>query len=149
MPLQPPPRDEHGNVLPHDHEGISACDGVIRRISEKQLVDDGHGRLRPSSLCFKASSGLNGGMSVDLEASIIDAGLDPKNYVTTPRWTGSIRFVAGSLRAEGFLIGYDPYPDNPHHGEVWGDFSRNQQSKLMALSAWYVAIPGVVLGNAE
>ena len=138
MPLRSPPRDHSGKAIPHDHEEISENDGVIRRVSEKQLVDDGQGGKRPSSICFKPSSGENGGMSVDLESSIREAGLDPKAYVTTPRWMCSLIFSAGSLRAEGFWVGFDPLPDNPHHGEVWGDFSKNKQKKLQSMANWYV-----------
>jgi hypothetical protein len=145
VPLRPPPLDEHGNVIPHDHEGVLAADGVIRRISELQLVKDGQGAKRVSSMAFKPSSEPNAGMSVDLEASIVEAGLDPKAYVTTPRWMGSIRFEAGKLRAEGFCVGYDPLPDNPHHGEVWGAFSTGQQKKLKAMAEWFVKIDGVSL----
>ncbi len=142
MPLRPPPRDKHGNVIPHDHEDLLESDGVIRRVSEKQLVDDGRGRRRPSSICFKPSSGENAGMSVDLEKSILEAGHDPRVYVTTPRWMCSLIFRTGSLRDEGFLVGFDPLPDNPHHGEIWGDFSRSQQRKLKSMAKWYVPIPG-------
>ncbi len=40
MPLEPPPRDVRGEVIPHDHEGILPDDGIIRRISEQQLIRD-------------------------------------------------------------------------------------------------------------
>ncbi len=59
-------------------------------------------------------------MSVDLQQQIEEAGLDARTYVTTPRWVGSLRFEASALRDEGFLVGFDPLPENPHHGEVWG-----------------------------
>jgi hypothetical protein len=103
-------------------------------------------------MALKASSGDNAGMSVDLEALIVTAGLDPHAYVTNPRWIGSIRFTAGDLRAEEFKVGFDPLdeeppsqPANPYHGEVWGSFSRGKQRKLAALATWYVALPGVLL----
>lgn len=70
MPLQPPPLDATGNVISHDHPEISGNDGVIRRISERQVVVDSAGQRRVSSIAFKASSGANGGMSVDLEELI-------------------------------------------------------------------------------
>ncbi len=98
MALQPPPRDPQGEVLPHDHIGIASDDGIIRRISENQVVADSTGQRRVSSKAFKPSSGPNGGMSVDLEKLIIEANQDPRAYVTTPRWTGSARFEAGALR---------------------------------------------------
>ncbi len=145
MPL-PLPRDANGEVIPHDHEDISSEDGVIRRISEQLVIHDPKvGGLRISSAAFRASSGPNGGMSVDLEKLILEAGLDPRAYVNNPRWIGSVRFLAGSLRAEGFRVGYDPLPDNRFHGEVWGNFTGSKQRRLMKLCTWLVPIPDVVL----
>lgn len=148
MPLAPPPHDERGNVVPHNHSGIAAEDGVIRRISEQQVVlDEKSGHRRISSMAFKASTGFNGGMSVDLEHSIRDAGLVPQNYVTTPRWVGSIRFQAGDLRVQDFQVGFDPLPDNPHHGEVWGDFSKSKRRRLREICTWFVPIVNVIIGQ--
>lgn len=147
--LTAPPRDENGDVTPHDHAEINNEDGVIRRISEKWVVPDKDGGKRLSSMAYKASSGQNGGMSVDLEALIVAAGVNPKVHVTTPRWVGSIRFTADGLRAEGFMVGYDPleedppHPANPFHGEVWGDFSRARQRRMSEIAEWYVSIPEV------
>jgi hypothetical protein len=144
MPLEPPPLDASGCVVPHDHAGVSPSDGVIRRISSNQIVTDKNGQKRISSKAFQGSSETNGGMSVDLECSILGAGLDPRHYVTTPRWIGSVRFAAGALRSEGFLVGFHPLPENPHHGEVWGDFSRAKKRLLQGLCEWFVPIPGVL-----
>ncbi|MFN0191317.1 MAG: hypothetical protein ACKVP5_04975 [Aestuariivirga sp.] len=144
MPLLQPPRDAQGRVIPHDHAGIDASDGVIRRVSEQQVViDEKTGGKRLSSMVFRASSGLNGGMSIDLQTQIEDAGLDARMFVTTPRWIGSLRFEAGALRTASFQVGFDPLPENPHHGEVWGTFSRSNQQKLRELCQWFVLIPGV------
>lgn len=152
--LTPPPLDANGNVLPHDHEQIENSDGIIRRVSEVQTYEK-NGIRRLSSVVFKASTtGDNPGMSIDLEALAIAAGVDPKKHVTTPRWVGSIRFLAGELRQEGFQVGYEPleedppHPANPFHGEVWGDFSKPKQRALRALAEWYVAIPGVEIAEA-
>lgn len=144
MPLEPPPRDASGNVIPHDHGGVAPGDGVIRRISDNQIVTDKNGQKRISSKAFQGSSDTNGGMSVDLECSILLAGLDPKVYVTTPRWIGSVRFEAGTIRSEGFLVGFHPLPENPHHGEVWGDFSRVKRRRLQRICVWLVPIQGVL-----
>lgn len=148
MPLDPPPLDDSGSVVPHNHAGIRNHDGIIRRISDEQVVfDEKIGARRISSMAFKASTGHNSGMSVDLEASILEAGLDPRDYVTTPRWTGSIRFVTQQLRAEGFSVGYDPLPENPHHGEVWGTFNKTNQRRLRQICEWFVKIDGVSIGT--
>lgn len=149
MPMKPPPRDQNGVVEPHDHPDIAAADGVIRRIPSNWVVPDKDGSLRLSSMAFKASSGVNAGMSVDLEALIVKAGIDPKVHVTTPRWVGSIRYTAGQLRDEQFQVGFDPLeeeppePANPFHGEVWGDFPRSKQRRLSEFAEWFVPIPDV------
>jgi len=147
LPLNPPPRDATGVVVPHDHEGIRADDGIIRRVSEQQIVIDvKSGGRRLSSMVFKASAGANAGMSVDLQIQIEEAGLDPRTYVTTPRWTGSVRFEAGPLRQESFQVGFDPRTENQHHGEVWGVFSKSKQQRLRELCQWFVSIENVAIG---
>jgi len=145
LSLSLPKYDENGRIVPHDHDGIENDDWVIRRISVKQLVDDPKvtGGRRISSLAFNASTGPNGGMSVDLHKQIEGAGLNAVEYVTTPIWIGSVRFVVNDLRSESFKVGYDPIPDNPYHGEVWGAFTNSKQRKLKSFCQWFVAINGV------
>ncbi len=141
MALTPPPRDDNGAVIPHDHEGVLPNDGIIRRVSEQQIVFDPKiGGKRLSSAVLNPSSGHNGGLSVDLQQQIEEAGLDAKTFVTTPRWMGSIRFEADQLRIEGFKVGYDPLRDNPFHGEVWGVFSKSKIKRLFQLCSWFVPI---------
>lgn len=89
-------------------------------------------------------------MSVDIEALILDGGDDPKQYVITPIFTGSVAFSADNARNLGLKIGYDPIPENPCHGEVWGSpranrFSSSQKKGLLAASEWYVEIEDVSL----
>lgn len=141
--LKPPQRNADGTVSPYDHPDISPDDGVIRRVSEYHIVDDGRGGRRISSMCFKPSSGANAGMSVDLEASILAAGLKPKEFVTTPRFMGSVRFTAGALRGLGCRVGFVPLPGNDHHGEVWG--TAKIAKKVQSLAVWYVQIENVDL----
>jgi hypothetical protein len=143
LPLQPT-CDANGNVVPHDHEEIRNEHGVIRRISEQFIVDDEKcptGR-RISRMLFQASSGPNGGMSVDLQNEIEKDGHDATVYVTTPRFFGSVRLQAGGYRGLGFLVGADPNPTNEYHGEVWGTFTKGKQNGLLGLCDWFVPIPG-------
>ncbi|NOU20634.1 MAG: hypothetical protein HOO93_02400 [Methyloglobulus sp.] len=141
MALKPPPRDANGVVIPHDHEGILPNDGIIRRVSEQHVIFDPKiGGKRLSSSVLNPSSGYNGGLSVDLQQQIEEAGLEAKAFVTTPRWMGSIRFEAGHLRNEGFKVGYDPLEDNPFHGEVWGVFSKSKIKRLLQICTWFVPI---------
>jgi len=143
--LDAPLYDGAGNVVPHDHGGIQPGDGIIRRVPELWIVGDEKaiGGRRLSSMAFRASSGPNDGMSVDLQQQLEEAGLDARVFVTTPRWIGSIRFVAAALRNEGFQVGFDPTEENPYHGQVWGNFSKGKQRRLRELCEWFVAILGV------
>jgi hypothetical protein len=146
LPLKPPPHDDNGRVIPHDHEDISNDDWVIRRIPGEQLVFDPKvGGKRISSIAFSPSSGLNGGMSVDLQKQIEDAGLDAQVFVTTPHWIGSVRFNVGQLRNEEFKVGYDPLKDNLYHGEVWGSFTTSKKRRLKQLCVWFVQIENVTI----
>jgi hypothetical protein len=136
-----PVRDSDGIVIPHDNEEIKDEHEVIRRISEQYIVEDCNGMRIKSSMAYKASSGKNGGMSVDLKNLIESAGLDPQEYVTEPRWIGSVKFTVSDLRKLDFKVGYHPTKHNPYHGEVWGKFSRSQINNLKTLAVWFVEIP--------
>lgn len=145
--LSPPQRNLSGQVEPHDHLEILPDDGVIRRLSEQFVVLDKDGQRRISSMAFSPSSpAQGGGLSVDLQREIEEAGLNAVQFVTTPRWIGSVRFTAQQLRNEGFMVGFDPLlPDNPFHGEVWGQFTSGKKKQLSRLAQWFVPIPGVAL----
>ncbi len=135
---------------PYDEDDISPDQTIIRRINPVQHIirDDNRDCSRVSSKAFSPSSGPNGGMSVDVEARIIADDLDPHEYVTTPVFTGSVSFLASAARALNLWIGYDPIPDNPYHGEVWGNprpnrFSGGQKKGLQNACEWYVPLEGV------
>ncbi len=89
---------------------------------------------------------------MDIEALTSAAGKDPEVYVTTPTFNGSVAFSAAEVRNLELRIGYDPVPQNPYHGEVWGRSDRpgrftGTQVRGLALAArWYVEISGVELG---
>ncbi len=140
-------------VAPYDEDDIGPDGTIIRRINRKYHVirDDNQGCERVSTKAFAPSSGENSGMSVDIEAKIIADGHDPRKYVTTPIFTSSVSFIAGSARALNLWIGYDPLPRNPYHGEVWGNtrpnrFTRKQKKGLLKASNWYVPLEGVEVG---
>jgi hypothetical protein len=145
--MKPPPRDDANQVIPHDHPDINNEHEVIRRISSEQVVEK-KGKKVISSIAYKASTGKNGGMSVDLKQLIKINGIDPKIWVTTPRWIGSVIFKVSDLRGMNFMVGYDPIlaPNpNEYHGEVWGDFKKSNQKKLKSLAIWFVPINNVDL----
>lgn len=138
---------------PYDEKNIGEDDCIIRRINPKQHVvwDPNRGCNRVSTKAFTPSSGTDAGMSVDIEAMICGDGQNPKEYVTTPVFTGSVSFSAKDARALGLWVGYDPLPENPFHGEVWGvprpnRFSSGQKKGLLRASEWYVPLAGVELG---
>ncbi len=90
-------------------------------------------------MAVKPSSGPNGGMSVDLQHLIEEAGHDPKTFILTPPYIGALRFLAGALREQGLKVGYEPIiPANPFHGEVWGTFSKKVQNKLLSIAEIFV-----------
>ena len=139
-------------MTPYDEEDIKGEDRIIRRIDPDQHVvwDDNRKCHRISSKAFQASSVKNGGMSVDIEKLISDSGKDPYQFVTTPKFRGSVWWSASSVRGQGLSIGYAPIePDNPFHGEVWriggnsNRFTKNQKSHLQNSAQWFVEIDNV------
>jgi hypothetical protein len=145
--LSPPPRNTAGQVEPHDHPEILAHDGVIRRISEQHVILDKNGQRRVSTMAFTPSSAVQGGgLSVDLQREIENSGRNAMKFVTSSQWIGSVRFTAQQLHDEEFMVGFDPLPpDNPFHGEVWGQFTKRKQRQLLRLARWFVPIPEVDL----
>jgi hypothetical protein len=148
--LQQPQYDANGDVTPHDHNEILNEDVLIRRIDPVQHVvpDENRGGKRISSKAFQPSSSPTGGMSVDIERLIVESGQDSKQFVTTPKFTGSVAFAVGVARSASLLVGFDPLEDNPFHGEVWGKarpnrFTGSQTTTLRNAASWYVAIDGV------
>jgi hypothetical protein len=133
-------------VLPHDHEEIGNEDGIIRRIHPHHVVFDPKiGGHKISTMALNPSSGPNGGLSVDLQHEIEEAGIAAEQFVMNPPWIAAIQYKAGQLRDEGLKVGSDPLPENPFHGEVWGSFTRSKQKKLLQLAKWLVELEGVAL----
>lgn len=131
-----PPRDAKGLVVPHNDPDIDAADGLLRRIDPVNHVvwDKKLGRYRVSSGAFSESSVPNGGMSVDLEELMLAAGHDPVSDLDTD-W-GLVRLIAGQLRNKNCLVGSDPLPDNPYHGEVWNTSGRGGKIKVGKSFSW-------------
>ena len=67
-------------------------------------------------------------MSVDIEEWMTADGLAPLHYVTDARH-GAVRINVGQLRAQGFLVGWDPDDAHPHHGGVWGIGNGSKRKK--------------------
>jgi len=135
---------------PFDDLSIAGEDLVIRRVDPNQhlATDRTNGCKRLSTKLFSASSGDNEGMSVDIPSLMEQAGVSPCQYVTNPKHVGSVVFTAGSARSALLMVGHQPVPDNPYHGQVWarsetGRFSKGQQRALLAAATWFVPISGV------
>lgn len=152
MPYDPPPRDQNGLTVPHDHREILSDHRVIRRISKEWIVKDANGRQRLSTAALEPSSKDHDrycGLSVDIEHFIAEGGLDTKAYVSTPQFTGAISFMVNSFRSRKFFVGYDPCDHSPYHGAVWQDqsrgsrFTRSTNKSLMKEAEWFVPIKGV------
>jgi hypothetical protein len=101
---------------------------------------------------LKASSGPNGGMSVDLRRPIEEAGLDALSFtsIPPPASVGSVLFQVRVFRDNQFQVGYDPIEndpvkDNPYHGLVWGNFKRSAQRAILQEGRWLNAIGDVDL----
>lgn len=90
-------------------------------------------------------------MSIDIQKLIIEAGVNPEQHVTTPRWTGSIIIPVNPIRAANCLVGYDPLPEmppepaNPYHGGIWGNFNKATQRAIRKASSWFVPISDVTI----
>lgn len=80
------------------------------------------GRQRVSTAALDPSSKERDqyrGLSIDIESFIVEDGLDPLAFVSTPQFTGAIAFTVNAFRSRSFLVGYDPRAENPYHGAVW------------------------------
>ncbi|MEZ5537661.1 MAG: hypothetical protein R3F02_18835 [Thiolinea sp.] len=139
------------SIQPYDEDRIKPEDLIIRRVNPNYHIvwDENRQCNRISSKLISPSSTGSKGMSVDIEALIVAADIDPKHFVTTPVYTGSVAFPARVVRDLGLMVGYEPIPGNPYHGEVWsspcGKFSRRQKKGLCSSSKWYVKLAGVDL----
>jgi hypothetical protein len=111
------PRNAAGNTEPHDHAEIHDSDFVIRYTTPQDLHTETNGVRRISSGTFSESS--DGGMSVIHERWVAEDNIDPMQYAKE-KTHGAVRINVGQLRAQGFKVGYDPLPENPHHCAVWG-----------------------------
>jgi hypothetical protein len=144
--MKPPPFDEAGRVVPHDHEEIGDDWIVIRRIYAGWLKESTDGLIGVSTASFTESSEPPRGMSIDILNLIDEAGIDASAHVTgLPNHPYAVSFRAGDLRAMGLKIGFDPlkerqpFPANPFHGEVWGiRNSRGAKNELRRIADWFV-----------
>lgn len=132
-----PERDANGRVIPYDDENIDSNDGLLRYFRNDQLVEDVKepAGYRLSSAAFTPSSIPNHGMSVDLECSLLQAGLSVLAQCRGEM--GAARLEAGPVRDLKLKVGKSQTDENPHHGEVWSNgkrFSKGTQNELRKLA---------------
>jgi hypothetical protein len=135
MTLDAPPKDDQGRTLPHDHLGIEDEDILLRGVSKQWLIPDGNGGTRISSALISSTSKKIDpyeGLSVEIKKLLDDAGVDIYARFSA-KYISVVSFLSQDFRAEGGLVGYDPLPDNPCHGAVWGDLRKpsSRKNRLM------------------
>jgi hypothetical protein len=125
-----PPRNADGVVQPHDDPRLTADDYVIRYTSPNERSrDDTLGRYRISSGAYTESSVPPYGVSVQIERLLIAASLTAEQKAPSADH-GIVRLRVGTLREMGFKVGYDPEPNNPTHGEIWGVSNTRRAKKI-------------------
>ncbi|MEX0582468.1 MAG: hypothetical protein WD185_02250, partial [Sneathiella sp.] len=100
-------------VEPYDEPDIANEDTIIRRINpvEHVVYDDNRKCYIISTKAVRPSSGPKDGMSIDILKLIVNAEVNPVEFVTSPVYTGSIQFTAAHIREQELSIGYDPVPE--------------------------------------
>lgn len=144
---------------PYDEHEIGNADVLIRRIDPNNHLawDDDRQCKRISTKAFQASPKQQSGMSIDIEKLALNDGVDPREWVTTPKFRGSVFFKAELVRNLGLRVGYEPVEKNgeieanPYHGEVWGPMekpykiTKSEQKGIHEKVQWYVELEGVML----
>ena len=99
-------------------------------------------------MAFKASSYSNGGMSVDWLECLLKQEIDPKKFVSGPKFPCSMIFTAGDARAVGLSVGHSPIKGNECHVDIWNivgnravKFTSAQSAALVSSANWYVVPP--------
>ncbi len=147
--LSPPPRDQHGAVLPHDHNEIYDEDELVRHLTIHHLAPTKGGGKRVSSAFLSRSSQRADpyeGYSVELLRLLIEDGIDLSGRYCRGGKIGGAAISAGCLRAEStpetvVKVGYAPEPENAYHCAAWGiDFDRPNARRYRVLQAmrWLV-----------
>jgi hypothetical protein len=127
----PPPRDDNGRILPHDHPEVTKDHHTIRHTIPNDLHVESPTYARLAGGAFSESS--DGGMSCDEENWVTDAGLHALHYVTEPTHR-AVRLNVGALRELGFQVGWDPDRSHEHHVRVSGIGNGSRQKKKMRCS---------------
>lgn len=147
------PRDESGNVLPHDHPNFATGKSLIRRISAEHVVfDKNRNCQRLSSALFAYDDPANH-LSCDSPACIEACNEEPAAYVSTDGWLGAVVLAADKVRSiqAGIdtRIGMVPLEENPCHGGVWAKITRGRANAMLRTADWLVAIPNTAKSDQD
>jgi hypothetical protein len=108
------------NDMPADDGSVGDDETLLRHFPPVfWILDKLTGTHRLSSQAFSQSTRPPGGMSVNREMPMRDAGLEPTHFLPAPEF-GLARLVARDLRAMTLVIRATPITGNPFHAEVWG-----------------------------
>ena len=143
--LQPPPRDDFGRLILHDHVEILDDHRVVRGVSEYGVALNKIPPRLKSSLYQTSTRDDLPGMSVDHEPTMLADRIDLWARYQSGNWIGSVSLNVGFLRGLGLLVGYHPIPDNPYHCEIWGNITGSLSSKIQNHATWLVPIEGIEL----
>jgi hypothetical protein len=145
LSITPPPLDEVGRVIAHDHADILDDWMVVRRIRQDWLKDATDGFIGLSTAAFNESSEPPMGMSIDIVDLISANEILPHAFIISAQMPFAVVFQVGELRQLNLKVGFDPlvatsqFPANPFHGEVWGVLTRGIKNELRKIANWYVA----------
>jgi hypothetical protein len=145
MPLDRQPVDAEGVTLPHDHTALIDSDLLVRLVPAGWRVPASSGNWRLASQAFANSSDKYGGCSVLIAKLVEESGATIAEIVRSRGMLGAIAISVREVRSRGLQAGFDPLPDDPHHGQIWGKITRGTSNALLVQSAWAVAIPDTVI----
>ena len=143
--MSSPPRDEAGNVLPHDDAVNIPADALLmRRIDCNFLVEktpSDQYRRRLSSAAFSPSSrdrDKNQGMSVDVLELLLQDRVAPRERLAANQ-EAAVAIRASALRQLGFKVGPDPTINNDkYHACVWGVKQKHKKQIRTSCHCWIV-----------
>ena len=125
-----PPRDERGDVLPHD-DPVTIPDDVelLRSLHPDHVRWSSDGSLIAKSGGFSGTNRNRDkyeGMSVSVIDWLKRDGRDPRDHLL-PRHAAGAVLRTGDLRSLGLRVGPDPQDEDPYHAAVWDVKDRHRK----------------------
>lgn len=135
-----PPKDNDGNVQPHDDYQTLPNDAwVVRKVQRRWIVSSDNGP-RLSKGCFSGTSKDRDpyeGMSVEMLDRLLADELSARDRLD-PDHVGAVALRVGDLRALGLKVGPDPgKAGDPYHANVWG-VTKKIRKAILRVSVWHI-----------